>query len=152
MTRPTSAARPLVYIAGPFRGAKPFDVEQNVRRAEFFGLYVALAGATPLIPHSMYRFFDKQLDDAFWIDSTLGLLRRCDAILAIPGWHGSVGSRGEVELARTLGMPALFYEVERVAFPSKLDQQRIRDFVTQITGPLAALSQRKDADDGIVLP
>lgn len=90
----------IVYIAGRFRGATAWDIEQNVRKAEAFGLFVASLGCMPLIPHTNTRFFQGQLTDEFWIEGTAELLRRADAIALVPGnWCGSVGTAGEIKLA-----------------------------------------------------
>jgi hypothetical protein len=90
----------VVYIAGPFRGNTPWDVERNIRSAEREALAVAFCGGVPLCPHTMYRFYDKLLSDEFWIEATEDLLRRCDALVLCPGWHNSAGSRGEEKVAR----------------------------------------------------
>lgn len=98
--------RPLVvYIAGPFRGANAWAIECNVRRAETKALDAAGAGFIPLCPHTNTRFFHGTFSDQFWIDATLELLRRCDAVLLVPGWEASAGTRGEVDAAKRLGIP-----------------------------------------------
>ena len=90
----------VIYIAGRFRGKTPWDVEQNVRKAEAFSLEVARMGGMPLCPHANTRFFDGQIDDQFWIEGTAELLRRCDAIALVPGnWLGSGGTAGEIRIA-----------------------------------------------------
>lgn len=96
----------LVYIAGPFRASTAWEIEQNIRRAEDAGLDVAILGAVPVIPHSMYRFYHGQCDGKFWLEATLELLRKCDAVLLLPGWHFSSGSIGEVDESRRLQIPA----------------------------------------------
>jgi len=99
----------VVYIAGPFRGPTPWDVECNIRDAEGLALAVAQAGAMPLCPHTMMRYFDKQCTDGFWLEGALELLRRCDAVLFAELWEESKGSVGEHEEAVRRGMP-VFYE------------------------------------------
>lgn len=95
----------LVYIAGPFSGATPWDIEQNIRRAEVVGLKVAKAGAMPVIPHANTRFFHGQCTPEFWYEGTLELLKRCDALVLLPGWASSRGSRNERDHAEALGLP-----------------------------------------------
>jgi len=101
----------VVYVAGPFRGNTPWDVECNVRRAEALALNVARVGAMPLTPHCNTRFFDGQLDDAFWLEGTMELLRRCDAVVLAPYWQLSEGTKGEIAEAEALNLP-VFEELE----------------------------------------
>jgi len=95
----------LVYIAGPFRGANAWEVENNIRDAESYGFKVAEIGAVPVIPHTMYRFWDGTLTDEFWLAATLETMRRCDAVLLLPNWKRSTGSKAEKAEAIRLGMP-----------------------------------------------
>lgn len=95
----------VVYVAGPFRGPTPWDVELNIRLAEELALRVANAGAMPLCPHTMTRYFDKQCNDQFWLDGTLELLRRCDAVVLTHNWEQSTGARGEYDEAGSFNLP-----------------------------------------------
>jgi hypothetical protein len=96
---------PLIYIAGKFRGPTPYDVRRNVEAARDAGLYVARLGGYPVIPHTMTADFDKQLDDQFWLDGTMELLRRCDAVCLIHNWSFSQGARAEKAEAVRLDLP-----------------------------------------------
>lgn len=102
---------PLIYIAGPFRGPTPWDVEQNIRRAEVVGLQIAACGGYPVIPHSMTRYFDKQLTDQFWLDGTMALLVRCDAIFLCRQWQRSTGATAEAERVRNV-LPVFHEDLE----------------------------------------
>jgi len=113
--------RIVVYIAGPFRAPDAWGIETNIREAECLGLEIARAGAIPLIPHSMLRYFQGTLPDHFWLDATLELLRRCDALLLGPRWKESAGAREELNEAKVLGMPFLEYEHARLALDMALD-------------------------------
>lgn len=100
-----SPSLPVVYIAGPYRGPNAWAIECNVRRAEAQGLRAAEAtGAAVIIPHSMTRFFQGTITDAYWLAATLELLRRADCVLLVPGWQGSEGTKGEIEEADRLGI------------------------------------------------
>lgn len=103
----------IVYIAGPFRGLTNYQIKCNVRRAEAAGLEVCKLGAMALIPHKNTEEFQGELPDEFWLDGTLALLRRSDALLAIEGWERSSGSRGEIGEANKLHIP-VFYTIEEV--------------------------------------
>ena len=95
----------VVYVAGPYRGDTPWDVECNVRQAEQATLELAQVGFAPVCPHTMYRFFDKVLPDSFWLGATLELMRRCDAVFVTDFWQLSLGARAEVADAKERGIP-----------------------------------------------
>jgi hypothetical protein len=104
----------IVYIAGPFRGPTAWDIERNVRRAEELGFEVSKLGAMPLIPHTNTRFFHGNGTDAFWLEGTLELLRRSNAVITVDGWTNSSGARGEVVEARALSLP-VFHDLHELA-------------------------------------
>lgn len=95
----------VVYIAGPFRDVTPWAVEQHVRVAEALSFLVASVGAMPLCPHTNTRFSHGTLTEQFWLDGTLELMSRCDAVILTPDWQTSEGARAEVVKARQLNIP-----------------------------------------------
>ena len=95
----------VVYIAGPYSGPNAWAIEQNVRRAEEAGLFVAECGAMPIIPHTNTRFFHGLLTEAFWYAGTMELLKRCDGIMLIDRWMDSIGSKAEFEMALARKIP-----------------------------------------------
>lgn len=99
---------PLIYIAGPFRGPTPWHVAENVRAAERVAFEVAHAGAMPVCPHTMTAHFDGQLDGQFWVDGTLALLARCDAMVVQGEYWNSVGTAGEIVYAEDNKMPTFY--------------------------------------------
>jgi len=96
----------LVYIAGPYRATTRWEEEQNCRRAEEAGHEVVELGAYPVIPHANTRpyFGDAQPSD-FWLEGTLELMRRCDAVVLLPGWENSQGACAESDEAISVGIP-----------------------------------------------
>lgn len=101
----------IVYIAGKLTGANNWEIAQNVRRAETVAFEVAKLGAMPLIPHANtgMNFFGT-LDEAFWYAGTLELLRRCDAIVLVPGWQLSKGALAERDEAYRRGVYVFDFE------------------------------------------
>jgi hypothetical protein len=101
------SSKPLVYIAGPFRAPTPWGVECNVREAEaaVAAMIEASAGmVVPIAPHMLFRYFDKLAPDTYFLEATLALLRKCDALYLLPGWERSSGTRGELQEANRLGL------------------------------------------------
>ena len=95
----------IIYCGGSYRAPTVWQVEQNIQAARQLGAEVARRGAYPVIPHANTAHFDGLQDDEFWLNGTLELLRRCDAVMLVPGWRGSSGTCGEVEEAHRLGLP-----------------------------------------------
>jgi hypothetical protein len=94
----------LVYIAGPFRGANAWLVEQNIRKAEALALEVWKLGAAVICPHTNTRFFDGAAPDAVWLEGDLEILSRCDAVLMVEGWEQSQGAVAESVFATDKGI------------------------------------------------
>jgi len=90
---------PRIYVAGPFRADSPWEVECNIRKAERVGLAIAKRGAVPVIPHTMYRFFEGVCSDVFWLGAGLNLLSTCNAIMMCDKWRLSKGSLVEHQIA-----------------------------------------------------
>jgi hypothetical protein len=106
-------SRPLIYIAGPFRADTPWGIELNIRRAEEHGLRIVKLGGIPVIPHTMYRFFQNSLPDDFWLEAGLALLRPCNAVAVTVDSSSAQRSRGtvgEIAAARESGIPVFYYE------------------------------------------
>ena len=95
----------VIYIAGKYRGPTPWAIEQNIRAAEDMAARVIQLGMMPLCPHANTRHMEGLADDQFFLDGTMELLRRCDAVVLVPNWRDSAGARGEVTEAQRLGMP-----------------------------------------------
>lgn len=106
----------LVYVAGPYRGPTPHAVQLNIECARRVGVLVAKAGLMPVIPHANtggLEFVAPDIGDEFWLEGTLEMMRRCDAVVLCPGWEQSAGTRAEVAEADRLGIP-VFQTVTRL--------------------------------------
>jgi hypothetical protein len=103
----------VVYIAGPFRcpslacpGQQDhFGIHQNVTRAMALALEVWRLGAVALCPHGNTFCLQHSAPDSVWLEGDMELMRRCDAVLMVPGWSDSRGAIAERLHARERGMP-----------------------------------------------
>lgn len=98
----------LVYVAGPYRSETREGVAQNVAAARHVGQLCVRKGWFPVLPTINTAHFDHDFpglaDDQYWLDGTLELMRRCDAVVLVDGWQYSSGAQGEIEEARKLGL------------------------------------------------
>ena len=104
---PTKQKIPVVYVAGPYRAATRELIAENIAVARSVAVATARLGWFPLCPHTNTAHFDDDIpgQDQFFLDGTLALMERCDAVVLINGWRYSAGTLGEVHRARELGMP-----------------------------------------------
>jgi nucleoside 2-deoxyribosyltransferase len=100
-----NAGMKVVYIAGPYRAPTPWGVEQNIRRAEDVAVRVHKAGMMAMCPHANSRHMEGVADDAHFLAGTMELMRRCDAVLLVPGWENSSGTIAEMSEAERLRLP-----------------------------------------------
>ena len=105
----------LVYIAGPYSSDYAFIVRSNIQKAEELGMDVAKLqlDAYPVIPHCNTAHWEGIRDGQYFIDGTLELSRKCDAILVVPGYEGSKGTLGEIKDAEERGVP-VFYSIDEL--------------------------------------
>jgi hypothetical protein len=94
-----------VYVAGPFRAATPWAIEQHIRTAETIALAAWRAGAATYCPHTCTRFFQHSAPDDVWLQGHLQWLNVADVVLLVPQWRRSEGTCIEVAAARQLNMP-----------------------------------------------
>ena len=116
----------LIYIAGPFSGKTAWAVACNVHRAEYLAAQVIErnCGWFPIVPHSLGARFDGHGTYEYWLEGTLDLLRKCDAVLMVSGWERSKGATGEKLEAERLGLPVYlsFDDWQRSVLPPAVAQ------------------------------
>ena len=99
---------PAIYVAGPYRAPTRQGIELNIQAARAVGLLCCRKGWSPVIPHANTGHLDAidpTIGDEFWLASTMELLRRCDAVVLVPGWEKSQGTRDEIIEAEKRGIP-----------------------------------------------
>ncbi len=100
---PTTDCGVMVYIAAPFTEPDPvLNTHVVIKIADS----LLAAGFVPVIPHlSLVWHLVSPKPYAVWLAYDRELLRRCDAVLRIPGF--SVGATQECRLAESLGIPVV---------------------------------------------
>ena len=95
----------LIYTAGPYRAATPYDVRRNIERARDVAAALWRMGWAVVCPHANSAHLDGVVPEERFLEGDLEMLRRCDARVLIPGWHVSEGSRAEKAEAERHGIP-----------------------------------------------
>lgn len=102
----------MVFVAGPYRASSEWGVFQNIRRAETLALNLWELGLAVLCPHKNTEAFGGAAPDKVWLDGALEMVRRSDAVVCTIDWEASEGARGEVALAKQLGIPVFYSVIE----------------------------------------
>lgn len=98
-----------VYIASPYSiGDKEHNVAVSLDMADELARY-GYYPFTPLLSHFWHLQHKHEYD--FWLNQCLTWVRRCDALIRIPGT--SKGADIEIEHAKKLGIP-VFYSIEEL--------------------------------------
>lgn len=95
----------VVYVAGPYRAPTAWGRQQNIHRAMEVAAEVWKLNAVALCPHANSSNLDGIVPDQSFLDGTLELLRRSDAMILVDGWHDSAGTKGEIDLCERVGKP-----------------------------------------------
>jgi len=103
----------VIYIAGKFSAPDQWQRARNIRAAENMAFGVACMGAMPLNPLANTGNFFGTLTEEFWYEGTLELLKRCDAMILVPGWEDSKGVREEIRYAHGANLP-IFNRVDEL--------------------------------------
>ena len=102
----------IIFIAGPyFEDNDPSKIEKNIREAEKYQIALANAGIGFFCPHNHTEHFEKKAKapEDFYRELDMIFLKKvADAIIVIPGWEDSSGSRNEVKWAKENNMK-IFY-------------------------------------------
>ena len=98
----------VIYVCGPIRNDDPAFQYENIGRGITAAKAIWQAGGTAICPHMFAYFWGD--DDALrklLLEGELEMIRRSDAVLALPGWVASVGASAEVCFARGNGITIL---------------------------------------------
>lgn len=103
----------IVYIAAPYSAPSALGVDDNLQAAITAGLYVALRGHTPLVPHLSHYIDQKAqalgmpIGYEEWMRHCLALLDRCDALLYLGPSPGADRELARAEERGLLIFPSL---------------------------------------------
>lgn len=110
-----------VYIAGPYSGDSPEEVDYNIIVARGVMADLLRQGYAPFCPHTMTAAFDRHYPDIcyeIYLETDMEWLKCCDAIYLLPRWEKSAGAVKELALAMELGIEVFNLEALGVGMPT----------------------------------
>lgn len=96
----------VVFISGPYTATDAVVKRLNIERARTAAKQIwALNGTAVICPHANSAWFDEVADERHFLEGYLELVRRSDVVFLLPNAETSRGSRAEMALAASLGIP-----------------------------------------------
>jgi hypothetical protein len=103
----------VVYVSGPYRSRDGINgIFENIMAARAVALECWAQGHAVICPHLNSAFMDGTVADDMFLLGDLEILRRCDAIVMVPGWERSAGACDEHRLAKELGLEIVYWKME----------------------------------------
>jgi len=101
----------IAYICGAYTGIDKEETAENVERAKGYAEKYMRMGYSIICPHT--NFFDTMcISEKAILDCCCELVKRCDLIVAIPGYRESKGAMKELSIAANNGI-AIHYDITK---------------------------------------
>jgi nucleoside 2-deoxyribosyltransferase len=97
----------LIYLAGKYSG----NVEENIANARKIAIELWEAGYYVICPHLNTARFETDCRCTYenYMRGDMEMLARCDAVVMLPEWEGSMGAVRERGRANDCGIPVFEY-------------------------------------------
>ena len=124
----------LVYLAGPIRPKDDQTLESNINNAKSIALELWKKDYTVISPHANsdlpISLADKEVEASRWLNGDLDIIARCDAVVVLPGWEESAGTKGEIEFAKERNIPITYYpDLPEISSTELLRPKQVRGYI-----------------------
>jgi len=98
--------RPLIYVAGALRGDVPTYIS-NCSRMIKYAESIRRSGVAVYIPclDLLQGLVMGDMEFTDYFNNSFEVLKRCDGVYLVPGWENSEGTKREIALAESIGIP-----------------------------------------------
>ncbi len=107
-----------IYIAGPYSSGNIIKILDNIREGIRLSTKVLLLGHSPFCPWLDFHFQlmlreGETLTVEDYYKYSIAWLRVSNAMLLVPGWQSSKGTKAEMEIADNMGIP-IYYDINKM--------------------------------------
>ena len=104
--------RKRIYIAGPYSADNLIDYEAHKRIGRAMGAYLTAHGYAPYCPFLDSVYLEGVYGDAITVkdlqEVSMAYVETCEAMLILPGWENSKGTKAEIKRAKELNLPVYY--------------------------------------------
>ena len=105
-----------IYVAGAYSADNVINVFENMRKGIELSYEVLKAGFSPFCPWLDYHFsLMGEVSIEEYYRYSMAWLEVSEAVLVVPGWEDSAGTKKEMVRAHELGIPVYFSLGELIA-------------------------------------
>ena len=140
----------IIYLAGPIRPKNGQTLRGNVEAAKTVALELWRGGYAVICPHANTdlptELADKECEQSVWLNGDLEMVTRCDAMVVLPGWEASAGTKGEIQYAEARKIPVHYYpDLPPISTTEQLRPQQVHGFI-DILMSMYRVHLQKNAD------
>lgn len=105
----------VVYLATPYYGKDGSKIKENVNNAEKACVILWKLGYAAIPPHVLTKDIAKDIsmDNSYFYDFCLSILKKCDVALFLYDWKDSIGCKMEHVFAKSLNIPT-YYSIDEL--------------------------------------
>jgi hypothetical protein len=118
----------LFYIAGPLKASTGAGRLLNIQKAVEAASVIRRYGGACIVPHLESLFHTEVCTEEEWLKQDFELITRCDALIYLPGWSKSAGTKKEMEFSLQKKIPVYPWE----SLMGCLDDCCLKDYFLQI--------------------
>lgn len=105
----------VIYLAGPYRSHYGLvGIILNIVKAWVVSKKLWGLGYVVLCPHTNSALMGGKIPESVFLSGDEILMKKCDAVVLLPGWQRSEGTLGEIAIAIQNKIPVFLWQDQKI--------------------------------------